>query len=184
MYQGSNKTALSSQKSIAQGFTELMHEKEYSKISISEICQRSGVSRQTFYTLFESKENIVIFILAKSHDFKPDKDCECQGPPTLAQLAEGFTKYILSKKEILELLVKNNIIYMMMWSLYKSFTECNDPKDEYEKIISNMTADFIAAGLTTIAKHYVMNSDNISEEQLKQLIYDLFNGSYFPTEKK
>ena len=87
MYQGSNKTALSSQKSIAQGFTELMHEKEYSKISISEICQRSGVSRQTFYTLFESKENIVIFILAKSHDFKPDKDCECQGPPTLAQLA-------------------------------------------------------------------------------------------------
>ena len=35
MYQGCNKTALCSQKNIAEGFYELLKEKEYSKITAS-----------------------------------------------------------------------------------------------------------------------------------------------------
>jgi AcrR family transcriptional regulator len=54
MYEGCNKTALTSQSAIAEALLNLMKEKPYSKISVSEICKRAGVSRQTFYTLFES----------------------------------------------------------------------------------------------------------------------------------
>ncbi len=182
MYEGCNKTALCSQKNIADSFIKLLRNEEYSKISISEICKQAEVSRQTFYTLFESKENIVAFILAKHHEFHPTKDCKCKGTPTLRQLSEGYCKYILSKKEFLELLVKNNIIYMMQWSLYKAFTSCDEIKVDDDLLRSRVIADFTSAGLTTIAKHYCLNSDKISENELKELIYELFSGSYFPGE--
>lgn len=180
MYQGCNKTALCSQKNIAESFVALLREKEYSKISISEICQRAKISRQTFYTLFESKENIVAFVLAKHYEFNPTEECNCCGTPTLKQLSEGYTGYILSKKEILELLVKNNIIYMMQCCLYKTFTECAEIQISTDPINRELTADFIAAGLTTIAKHYCLHSDEISEKDLHNYIYDLFSGKYFP----
>ncbi len=180
MYQGHNRTALSSQKNIGESFIELLRQKEYCKISICEICQNADISRQTFYTLFESKENIVAFILAKQYDLQPEKDLGCHGAPTLEQLSQGYSKYILEKQEIIELLAKNNIHYMLWWYLYDTFSKCKDQYYADDPVISGMTADFIAAGLTTIAKHYCLNRDKISADQLQTLIYDLFSGSYFP----
>ncbi len=180
MYQGCNKTALCSQKNIAESFITLLHEKEYSRISISEICQRAGVSRQTFYSLFESKENIVSFVLTKHHEFSPTRECNCSGAPTLKQLSEGYCNYIVSKKDILELLVKNNIIYMMQCCLYNSFTGCTEVQTIDDPILHEITADFIAGGLTSIAKHYCLHKDSISEDKLKDIIYNLFSGKYFP----
>ncbi|MBE5843749.1 MAG: TetR/AcrR family transcriptional regulator [Butyrivibrio sp.] len=179
MYEGCNKTALSSQKNIADSFIKLLRNEEYSKISISEICKQADVSRQTFYTLFESKENIVAFVLAKHYDFQPAHECKCKGTPTLTQLSEAYSKYILSKKEILQLLVKNKIIYMMQCNLYNAFSSCKEMHFDDDVVVNNITADFLAAGLTIIAKHYCLNSDKITEDQLKALIYDLFSGKKF-----
>ncbi len=179
MYEGCNKTALSSQKNIADSFIKLLRKEEYSKISISEICKQADVSRQTFYTLFESKENIVAFVLAKHYEFHPAHECKCEGTPTLLQLSEAYSKYILSKKEILQLLVKNNIIYMMQCNLYKAFTSCEEMHFDDDVVVNNLTADFLAAGLTMIAKHYCLNSDKFSEAKLEALIYDLFSGKKF-----
>ena len=179
MYEGCNKTALSSQKNIADSFIKLLREEEYTRISISEICKQADVSRQTFYTLFESKENIVAFVLAKHYEFHPAHECKCKGTPTLVQLSKAYSKYILSKKEILQLLVKNNIIYMMQCNLYKAFTSCEGMHFDDDAVVNDLTADFLAAGLTIIAKHYCLNSDKISEDQLEALIYDLFSGKKF-----
>ena len=55
MYCGSNKTALQSQRLIAEAMMELIREKAYSQITISELCKTAGISRQTFYTLFTSR---------------------------------------------------------------------------------------------------------------------------------
>jgi len=49
MYQGKNPTALTSQKLLLDALNELLAEKEFKDISVSELCSRSGVSRQTFY---------------------------------------------------------------------------------------------------------------------------------------
>lgn len=73
MYEGCNKTALTSQSAIAGALLSLMEEKPYSRISVSEICKCAGVSRQTFYTLFSSKENIVLYVLHKRHTFHPGR---------------------------------------------------------------------------------------------------------------
>ena len=110
MYQGCNKTALCSQKNIAEGFWDLLREKEYSKITASEICKKSGVSRQTFYSLFSSKENVVAFILSKEYAFNPTEECGCCGRPTLAQPSRAYASFIVQKSDFIELLEKNHIL--------------------------------------------------------------------------
>ncbi len=182
MYQGCNKTALCSQKNIAEGFYELLKEKEYTKITISEICKKSGVSRQTFYSLFSSKENIVAFILSKEYAFHPDKDCKCDGDLTMKELSKGFSSFLVQKAEFINLLEKNNITYLLQESLYQNFS-CCECKALYPHIHDvlpvDLTIDFITSGLTTIAKYYVKHREQISCEQLGDLIYILFHGDYF-----
>ncbi len=182
MYQGCNKTALCSQEHIAEGFYELLREKEYSRITASEICKKSGVSRQTFYSLFSSKENIITFILSKEYSFNPSKECNCQGHPSLKELSRGFSSFIVQKGDFIDLLEKNNIMYLMQESLYHSFGCCNDCKmynSAIDSLPSGLAVDFVASGLTTIAKHYVKNRDRISCEQLEKMIYVLFSGDVF-----
>ena len=200
MYQGCNKTALCSQKTIAEGFYELLKEKEYSKITASEICKKSGVSRQTFYSLFSSKENIVAFILSKEYSFNPNEECKCTGHPTLSELSRGFSSFIVQKGDFIDLLEKNNIIYLMQETLYEGFSCCGgygadgagpvdaggadvaEPVDagaQSCKLPPDLAVDFVASGLTTIAKHYVKNRAQISCDELEKMIYMLFSGEYF-----
>lgn len=178
MYNGCNKTALSSQNTIAEGFYRLLKEKDYSKISISEICKESGVSRQTFYSLFSSKENIVAFLLYKEYAFNPTRDCGCTENPTLAELSRGFAAFIINKADFIELLEKNKIIFLMQETLFHGFECCRSGLDKTGKckVPSDLAIDFIASGLTTIAKHYVKNRSDYQGSRLEEVIFQLFSG--------
>ncbi len=172
MYQGSNKTAISSQQNIAASFIKLLSEKDYSKISISEICSLAGISRQTFYSLFESKENIIAFELSKNYTFDPSTKCQCSGVPTLEQLCKGYADYIIEKKDFITLLVNNNIIYLMQDCLFDCLAKCAFSA-------SPVTADFVAAGLTAIAKHYCLGDSNLQNtSELQTVIINLFSGKF------
>lgn len=182
MYQGCNKTALTSLNSIAEGFYELLQEKEYSKITASEICKKSGVSRQTFYSLFSSKENIISFILSKEYQFDPNEQCSCHGRPTLEELSKGFSRFIVQKGDFIELLERNGILYLMDESLYSTFINCDGETPmnytSESSVPCAMVSCFMASGLTAIAKYYVQNRSDISSEQLESMIYNLFSGQY------
>ena len=90
MYEGCNKTAIASQAAIAEALIELMKDKPYSRISVSEICKRAGVSRQTFYSLFASKDNVISFILERKYCFRPqDHEC-CRSSMTLEDICRAY----------------------------------------------------------------------------------------------
>ncbi len=181
MYQGCNKTALSSQNSIAEGFYELLKEKEYAKITASEICKKSDVSRQTFYSLFSSKENIVAYILSKEYTFNPKEACHCTDSPSLRELSKAFSSFIIQKGDFIKLLEKNNITYLMQEALYCSFNSCMNTEHNNDlptALLHAVAIDFIASGLTTIAKHYVKNQKSIKCEDLETMIFILFSGEY------
>ena len=49
---------------VVQAFLQLLEEKEYQKITVSEIAKKSGVSRNAIYRNFKSKEMILkIYLL-------------------------------------------------------------------------------------------------------------------------
>lgn len=66
MYKGKHKTAVKSQKIIAEAFFDILMERSYYDVSIKEICAHAGISRQTFYSLFGTKEDVIRFYLAET----------------------------------------------------------------------------------------------------------------------
>ena len=63
MYSGKNRTALLSQQLIGDAMMRLLNRLAFDQISISDLCREAEISRQTFYSLFDSKENVVIYEL-------------------------------------------------------------------------------------------------------------------------
>lgn len=177
MYQGTNKTALSSQNQIAAAFLRLLENCPYSSISISAICKEANVSRQTFYTLFESKENIVTYMLGKKHSFSPAASC-CSSSMTITVLSQEYSSFIIERREFLKLLVKNDIIYLMHESLYNSFMDCTAFLPGADHVVRAFGAEFVSGGLSGIAKIYLENEDT-SREELETIISELFSGSLF-----
>ena len=177
MYQGTNKTALSSQKQIAEAFVRLLRRQPYSSISISAICKEAEVSRQTFYSLFEAKENIVLYILDKRHSFTPGQTC-CHAELSLEDLSHEYSIYIIERRDFLELLVKNDIIYLMHECLYNAFMDCPQFLPEKNEVRRAFGAEFVSGGLSGIARIYVEN-ETTSAKELEDTIAQLFNGTFF-----
>lgn len=50
---------MNAQKSIETALSQLLQQKPYQQLTVSEICGHAGVSRNTFYTLFDDKESLV-----------------------------------------------------------------------------------------------------------------------------
>ena len=48
-----------SRQMIENAFFELLREKEFSQITVSEIVKRADVARRTFYRLYEKKESVI-----------------------------------------------------------------------------------------------------------------------------
>ena len=83
MYCGTNKTAMQSQKQIADAMMSLLDEKPFSQITVSELCKAACISRQTFYTLFTSRENVMVFTLQARYcdgpELKRPEQAACRG---------------------------------------------------------------------------------------------------------
>lgn len=179
MYEGCNKTALTSQSAIAEALLNLMNEKPYSKISVSEICKRAGVSRQTFYTLFESKDNVIAYELERKYCFRPDEHACCRISMSMEHICHAYSFYITEMEDILALLVNNDIMYLMQDSLYRSFLSSECYLSDYSSQDRIYAADFLAGGLTGVARNYVMQGNTTSREHLEDILYSLFSGSFF-----
>lgn len=179
MYCGSNKTALSSQQQIADAFIRLLREKSYDSISISAVCREAGISRQTFYSLFESKDNLVVYELGQIHGFTPGSTCSEGGEMTLDELCREYSSYIMEKREFLTLLADNGIFYRMHDCLYQSFMDCSCFLPNTDRAHRAYAAEFIAGGLSGAARVYIEQGAQMSGEDLEATLRSLFSGSFF-----
>lgn len=62
-YEQTNVVALRTKKAISEAFLLLIQEREYDEISVSEICLRADVVRKTFYNHFQTKDDLIGFLI-------------------------------------------------------------------------------------------------------------------------
>jgi len=60
-----DRRAIRSKRLIAEAWRELILEKEYKKISVSDIVERADIGRATFYAHFEDKDHLSRFMFNK-----------------------------------------------------------------------------------------------------------------------
>ena len=58
-----NKTAMLSQRLIADAMFRLMQKYRFQQITVTDICEEAGVGRKTFYRNFELREDVIDFQL-------------------------------------------------------------------------------------------------------------------------
>ena len=171
MYCGCNPTARSSQLQISRALIDLMLEKPFASVSVSELCRAAGVSRPTFYSLFSSMENVVLFTLQ-------EKTCQLPretGGSSLEQLCRCYSRYISSNRALLKLLVENGVGYLLYNSIYDSLIYCPDclrgpePRRQY-------AAHFIAGGITGVVRQYCSSEPPAPPETLYDILTELLSG--------
>lgn len=182
MYTGKNKTAITSQEMIATAFYELLQTKEIAAISISELCQAAKVSRQTFYSLFTSKENIVIYLLIRHYPADIPHYLEGKDPMTLTDICHCFAIYMKSCRPLIDCIIRNGLSRLLAIAFYHGILQCPHPlftcpNKQYQEYF----AYFLAGGLASIAEKYTRNKQDMTLEELEHLTLDLFHGKYFHT---
>lgn len=178
MYTGNNPTALKSQEMFMEALMKLLEKQSFSDISVTAICREADLSRQTFYLLFETKENII--------DLKFNRIFERyiaimagEDRLTTRQVAAWFAGFLDSERAFVKMLVENHLSSIMVQHFRKYLTEVDDMVLIGERPLRNFAMAFLAGALAETAAEYVRASDAPSPDQLSDLIYSILTGHYF-----
>ena len=182
MYCGTNKTALQSQRQIADAMMALLGEKPFSQITISELCKSAGISRQTFYTLFTSRENVMVFTLQALYCDGPEitmpERPACRGD-MLRWICRGYSEYMLRNRVLIKLLVDNRIDYLLYDSFFEAMDGCDCFLRQVDPCTRSYAASFYAGGFACVARRYAQEGCASSAEQLEALLMTLLSGRLF-----
>ena len=103
------KSALQ-QRKIEDTMISMMLEQDYEDITISELCQRAGLSRKIFYRLFDKKGDVLDALL--DHTFLDFMIYEAD-PGTAVGGLHSFFQFFKDKKELLDALQKSDLEYLL-----------------------------------------------------------------------
>ena len=182
MYCGTNKTALQSQRQIADAMMALLGKKPFAQITVSELCKTAGISRQTFYTLFTSRENVMVFTLqagdCEGPELRAPQRPACRGD-LLRWLCRGYSEYILRNRALIRLLVDNHIDHLLYDSFFEAMDGCDCFLPNADACIRSYAASFYAGGIACVARRYAQEGCASSAGQLESLLMTLLSGSLF-----
>ncbi|WP_071393452.1 TetR/AcrR family transcriptional regulator [Bacillus tuaregi] len=91
--------AMQTQEHLLQTSIQLIIEKGYDNVTISEICQICEVAKGTFYTHFSSKKDILIKILADINENMFEKILLDENHTTFEQILEYIKRYMITIQE-------------------------------------------------------------------------------------
>ena len=177
MYQGTNPTALQSQKWITESLIKVMSVKPYHQITIMDICKQADLSRQTFYNVFDKKEDILRFSL--------QNNCEKQLSLLMHQEETSFQEIVSAlagvleeNKELLSMMIDNNLEGIILDIIAKAITLVTDSfvKNEKKKELLPYSKTMVGGALAHLIVYWFRQEEPISIEQLTDLIIEFLNG--------
>ncbi len=178
MYRGNNPAALASRKLILDTLKELLTVKKFKDISIKELCSHSGVSRQTFYAHFGTKENIIFFYLEDLYHMLLSPEGPYGLPPLCG--CKVVSKYVIESYDLMTMLVRNELMDMFETVLFRA---CFSNPVCYPNIkLEDERRDaihFLCAGTRRVIEIYVRDHEVPDEEELEEKLYNVMSGNVF-----
>ncbi len=107
---------------IENALFELLKEKEYTQISVSEIVERAGVARRTFYRLYENKEGVIEQYFRRLCAAYKNSYTVLQGYD-LQQIARDYFSFWYEQRERLLILYQSGLSHMLYYGINSASTE-------------------------------------------------------------
>ena len=169
-----SEKAAAQQRRFEKALLELMKNHLFEEISISELCRYTGMSRKTFYRLYEAKADVVYAMidhaLLDAGSFIPDKSV---GPGGLHK----FLAYWKTQKEMLDVMKVNRISALLSQQAVIHITQ------EAPEICKCFGADdspygreaivFYVTGLFSLVLDWAYRDFDRSVDEMSAVIMDL-----------
>lgn len=162
---------------IIRAFFDLMQGKEYKSIKVTDIVNQAGVSRESYYRNFNSKEDIVIQFLDNVKEEMEIKESNSEDilkeQFLLQKFEEAFVIVKKYKREILSIYqeLPNNILQ----KLFNEFTESfigDMPNDSAEKY----KLYFISGASLNIVIEWIENGTKEDPIEMAKMCINFMNG--------
>jgi AcrR family transcriptional regulator len=156
-------------KYIIEALFSLMKKKDYNNISITEICEKAGTGRMSFYRNFNSKEDIIRqWITNTTNTFLKESDINYKNDSTKDYFIKLFTHLEKYKTEAM-LIYKANLFNL----LKNEFDDklINLHQEEY----SNYKSYFLAGGIFNVYYFWLINGCMETPYQVAEKLVDLMS---------
>lgn len=177
MYVGNNPKAVASQDKITKALLSLMEGDDFSAITIKEICANAGVSRQTFYSLFETKDEVIGRHFDIMFDFFAKDFCITKNTDVLA-LCDLYVAYISYDIKFITLLVKNNLSHLITKKLEDDTYKIYDIYDRPDLPLREYAIAFFAGAMGEVVDRYVKKGCDIDIKEISALFASIISGEY------
>ena len=156
-------------KYIIEALFSLIKKKDYNNISITEICEKAGTGRMSFYRNFNSKEDIIRqWITNTTITFLKESDINYKKDSTNDYFIKLFTHLEKYKTEAM-LIYKANLFNL----LKNEFDDklINLHQEEY----SNYKSYFLAGGIFNVYYFWLINGCKETPHQVAEKLVDLMS---------
>lgn len=179
MYQGANATALQSQQWLGESLIRLMENKPYQSIPIGAICKEADLSRQTFYNVFDSKEEVLRFCLRTQYE-KQFRRLARQQILTVEEVVKAFA-VVAENHQLLRLMVENQLDGVLAEEMTRcvSLFASRFVKQEKQNEMLPYSEALLSGGLGHLLVYWFRQEAPISIEKLAQLITEFLEGNLF-----
>lgn len=152
---------------ITDALLILMRKKEYKDISITEICEKAGVTRMSFYRNFENKEDILKkWVTSITDDFLVVSGISYKNDSSRDYFIKLFT-HLKQHKAVCKAMHKADLIYLVKEQFDRVFLNLH--RDEYDAYKSY----FLAGGIYNVFLLWLINGCNETPEELAERMNDL-----------
>ena len=180
MYRGTNSTALQSQQWLSESLIRLLEEKPYPQITIGNICAGADLSRQTFYHVFDSKEEVLRFCLQRQYE-KQFRRFAGQQVITVGEIVGAFAVVVAENQKLLRLMIENQLDSVISDEMSKcvSLFARRFVKQENNNELLPYSEALLSGALGHLLVYWFGQETPISIESLTTLITKFLNGDLF-----
>lgn len=185
-----NPISVRSKRLITDALIELMGEKAFSKISIRDIVERAGLTRQTFYHNFDSKEEV---LLHKSDELFDDffqylTDNEVSDLEGVICL---YFRYWQNNDEFIRMLIDNNLVFLLE-NRYPQYYDLVQLIYFRGKNFTGTETEYLYAAIcgaiVNLLVVWVKTGETMSPKEMSAFVMGLFEGRlydlYLPKEER
>lgn len=179
MYQGNNPTALRSKEWLAESLIKLMGGKKYDAITIKDIYMGADLSRQTFYNLFDGKEDVLRYYLSTLY-LPVLRRMERQETPTFEDVTEQLACVLEENKCFISVMVENHLESIIVEGTNQVVDSLSDrlfhlktdtPAALYKRAL-------VSGGIVNAVLYWIRDGMPITAEELNKMIQDYLSRIY------
>lgn len=167
---------LKTKKTLYESLINLLKEKTFEEIKVSDICENALINRSTFYSHYSDKYELFSSLindlklslseeLNKNQNFSNTKEY-------YLEMIRIFLDHVYRKKDIYQSIMINNKNSIIMDMVYDALNEDienhieEDKKNLNNNIPSDIVSSFYLGAVVNIAVEWLKNDKNYSKEEI------------------